>query len=368
MRRFFLFFLLFLLSVPSLANEDNIPMPSLPAEPIYVKQGPVIRQHYVWLDNDTFRFTPYNNDGPTSSDPYEAYEYHLSSATLERLDWSPFYFLPDEEFASLIDFWEGDTSYNSYRRMVARSPYTQSAEEFALFVYSGTAYRECGIMCGYVMSYLGLAAPSEGNVYSESYIHPFTAPLLLVSQPMWAADGSFLVYGEGAEPESGCCWTSYSFIDLETNEVSQYFGGDSAWIPVNGPFNNGIYALSSEFAPRVLYGDWLENIHNRLILWTGSHLGSEECHCMLLPESKIFSLEAEQHFSGANFIEGDKDHFLAVAPDGLRLYEIETGEFTVLNPELNSQWIDLAVFSPDNQHMAVLVDENMYVLPTGYGE
>jgi hypothetical protein len=368
MSRYFALLLLLCLFYLPVVAQDSYPMPTLPDTPIFVLEASKMRHHYVWLDNETLRFTPFTYDSMTIGlDPYEAYDYHVTSNRLERLNWSPFYLVPDENLRTLLEFSDDTTSYGRFRDLIPRSPYAPSAEDNALFLYSAHNVRECGVMCGYVISYSGMAVFSD-VAFSASYVHPFTAPLLLVSKPFWAADGEFVVYVEGAEPEAGCCWDTFSFINLETNEVLQGFGSNSSanYNFINTPVSNAVYALSSEFAPRVLYGDWMEGLHSELVLWTGSRLGSEECHCMLLPENKTFALEMNEHFAGANFIEGDERHILAVAPDGLRLYEVDTGEFIVINPELNSNLVDLAIFSPDNQHVAVIVDTNLYVLPTGF--
>src|SRR5262245_16497457 len=99
MSRLFLLLLLCLLCLPVLAEDGEYPMPTLPDESLTLTEGFAIRQHYVWLDNDTFRFSPYHfSNYSTATDPYEAYEYHVSSNRVERLDWSPFYIEPTAVF------------------------------------------------------------------------------------------------------------------------------------------------------------------------------------------------------------------------------------------------------------------------------
>jgi hypothetical protein len=90
MRRFFLLFMLFLFCIPSLANEDNIPMPDLPAEPIFSGFVYPPRAHqFAWLNNETLVFRPHV--WANVPNIFEAYQYTVGNSSLISLETSPFF-------------------------------------------------------------------------------------------------------------------------------------------------------------------------------------------------------------------------------------------------------------------------------------
>jgi hypothetical protein len=71
----------------------------------------------------------------------------------------------------------------------------------------------------------------------------------------------------------------------------------------------------------------------------------------------------QQNFAGISFL--DEDTLLYISTEGLIRYSMSTGESSLINPLFNSYWMEAAVFSPDNRHVAVTTEQGLYLLPTG---
>ncbi|MEO8613256.1 MAG: hypothetical protein ABI690_35525 [Chloroflexota bacterium] len=57
--------------------------------------------------------------------------------------------------------------------------------------------------------------------------------------------------------------------------------------------------------------------------------------------------------AGASFIPNDPQHLLVIVSEGLVRFDLETGEMEVINPAINTQWVDWAYFSPDLDYVLV---------------
>ena len=75
-----------------------------------------------------------------------------------------------------------------------------------------------------------------------------------------------------------------------------------------------------------------------------------------------------ENVTGAAFVRDSPEKILVVASDGIIEYDIHTQESEVINSAISSAWAGWAMFSPDNQWVAVLADgrvafHKLYVLP-----
>jgi hypothetical protein len=156
------------------------------------------------------------------------------------------------------------------------------------------------------------------------------------------------------------------------NLVNQSYGeyAPEIYIGDTDPsFGLHVYALSED-GTRVIYGEFQPESPSReaLRVWqvvpvSGDAIWSAQVQpsISVQPQSS-----AEDAFAGANFIPGDDQHILALHADGILRIDLNTGEREVLNPGITAGDIILAVFSPDNRHVAVVMRDNqVMVMPTG---
>jgi hypothetical protein len=109
----------------------------------------------------------------------------------------------------------------------------------------------------------------------------------------------------------------------------------------------------------------LEN-RQKLIIWDAPH-HDDACACTYDAVSHVIYSETDNYgknFVGVAFV--DEDTILYIGNEGLFRHTISTGESVLLDPAFNTHWINLAIFSPDNRHVAVTTAQGLYVLPTGF--
>lgn len=372
MRRFFLLFLLFFLSLPTLAQGEDYPMPDLPAEPVFSDAWATYYTHsyqWAWLDNETLVFTPYDRWYSLPEDsPYETYSYNLSDSSLISLDEPLFR-------ANWNSEWR-ETFKAQPELEIYRSPYEirfQQGDETeyvsaVTVLYQSSYYISCGPECSGTMIMIG---SYQEDPTIETPRHAYYEPLDFTSgfdiKVHWSPNpATFVVESE----------TGYGGGNLL---IYQSYGNESV---IRHPLTytpNDQFLAFSPSARRVAIATGVafdenyttnEQWWQKLIIWDAPP-EDPECECTYHEGSAqvIYSPSNQEdyrrrNFAGVGFV--DEDTILYIGNEGLFKHTISTGESILLDPAFNTHWINLAIFSPDNRHVAVTTAQGLYVLPTGY--
>lgn len=359
MRRFFLLFLLCLLSVPTLANEDNIPMPDLPDEPILVPSiwdlsWPEAYQ-IVWLDNQTVVIN-FDATGNSADRGNRTYSYDVSSANLLELEESLFVADWDEEQVAF---------FQSGNHAVHRSPFPNE-DGIISMIYESDLHIECGTECIGTLILYGYYQVHDENtiVYREGTYRAMPVPAQTGINVHWSRDNKVLLMemGNNYSPD-----ISLHHLDLQTGETSRlpFYLLDWNKDHVFGLSPDGqrvllateVYTENRDYAPE----RW-----QKLLIWDAPR-HDDACACTYDPVSHVVYSETNNeghNFAGAGFV--DEDTILYIGNEGMYRHTISTGESVLLDAAFNTHWINLAIFSPDNRHVAVATEQGLYVLPTGY--
>ena len=365
MRRYFLLFLLFLLTVPSLAQGNDFQMPELPAEPVFSSAWAVYNAQtyqFAWLDNETLVFTPYDYwyNLPEDS-PYETYSYNLPDNTVVALDEPQFR-------ADWNSAWR-ETFKALPNVDIYRSPYFWGDENVSIVsvLYQSSYYISCGPECSGTMIMIG---SYEENPARETPYHAYYAPLAFTSgayiKPHWSPNHNAVV----VEAETGYGGGNLLIYRNPDNEVFIPF-------PLSDTPNDQFFAFSPSGRRLVIASGARFDENNpadeewwqKLIIWDAPP-EDPECQCTYHEGSAqvIYSPTNQEdyrrrNFAGVGFV--DEDTILYIGNEGLFRHTISTGESVLLDPAFNTHWINLAIFSPDNRHVAVTTGQGLYVLPTG---
>jgi hypothetical protein len=212
----------------------------------------------------------------------------------------------------------------------------------------------------YVSTYQIGSRVSESNLYafgtlSDSVFLPSRVSAFdpLNDRFRWSDDSSTLVietsapYGGIEVPyyiksqKSGNCWCAF----VETR------------LPMDLNTGDAIYDLSPN-GERLLYpayrntiGYWDVNIDTTF--------GQAKDTGIFLPLENVI---------GAAFLPDTQDEILAVNEVGIIRYDVKQRQSVVIDPKINSKWANWAMFSPDNQWVAVLAGgeparKELFVLP-----
>jgi hypothetical protein len=354
MRRYFSLFLLFLLSIPSLAQED-FPMPDLPDEPIFISDD--IRElmwieayQFAWLDNQnlTFTFAPMSVPYQVSN-PYTAYSYNLRTELLAELDASPFILDWNAEIQEY--FQAGDY-------LIHRSPYPN--ENSSVPILYNSRLPEFGALFLY-----GLYWSDSEDYGSDQYplrISPYRG---FGFNLHWSSHNSAALIELGNEYSPT---VSLAYINLSTGDIrilpfalTEFISDRAFGISPDG--QRVILATDEFYTDNMNYSP---ELWQKLIIWDApSH--DDACACTYDPVSHVIYSEIDnegKNFAGVGFV--DENTILYIGNEGLFRHTISTGESVLLDPAFNTHWINLAIFSPDNRHVAVTTEQGLYVLPTGF--
>ncbi len=61
----------------------------------------------------------------------------------------------------------------------------------------------------------------------------------------------------------------------------------------------------------------------------------------------------DQATAGASFLPDDEQHLLIILEQGVVLYDLETEQIQIINPDVNTRWAEWAYFSPDLRYVLV---------------
>lgn len=329
---------------------------------------------FVWLDNDTLIFEPPRTPGSVG-----AYEYHVSTNAVTRLDVSPLYFVPTPKRVEhyQIQISESDISYNSFR-----SPFAYSESLLRDVIYLSQLSIACGFECPSRIIMAGvhddqpdynsaeLGEQEQQEIPPLDYIVTRTYHALHVNAAYsiavhWApAAGAALI--ETAYPLGVGARLYY------VNLSNQAYGVYAPEIYIGDTFpelGTQLYAVSED-GTRVIHGVYQpeEPSQELLRVWEVIPAPSNALWAaQVLPSISIApGSDAEDAFAGANFMPGDAGQILALHSDGIIRIDLTTDAREVLNPEITTQDYPLGVFSPDNRAIAVVTESgDVRVLPTG---
>jgi hypothetical protein len=351
MRHYFLLLLLCLLSLPTLAQEDY-PIANLPATPIFADSRIVSAYPYQfgWLDNETLVFTPFRKDFSSHDESglYESYSYSLMNNALVAEEASPF-------FANWNT--EARNSVQAGLNPIHRSPYTPDNDykvvyESPYFVVQGGIWPMNIIMEGEYFYY-----PDTGSRYGYTSLEPALDGLVSV---LWSQDNSAFIL-ELAVPSSVTFryYKEQGYPITINHHLIDY--GDS-FLAFSGDGNRLALATHDRFSAT----ETEQAYQQKLIIWNAPR-HDDACTCTYDPVSHVIYSEADnegKNFVGAGFV--DEDTIIYIGNEGMYRHSISTGESTLIDAAFNTHWINLAIFSPDNRHVAVTTEQGLYVLPTGF--
>lgn len=356
MRRLFLFLLLCLLSLPTSAQEDYL-TPTLPDEPIFISNGTEIvhwaeAYHFAWIDNENLVFTFANMSVALSeAGSFRAYSYSLEMDTVTELDNSPFVITGNAE---IRDF------FRPANYAIHRSPFPNENGTIPILFESTLA---CDWHCFGVLVLYGYYRLDGGEQGSIQY--PLTRPTNGGFNVHWSRNNNAVLMelGNNYTPD-----VSLSYVDLSTGEVIIL-----PFYLINWDYDHA-FGISADGGRIALATDqfYTENtdfsseLWQKLIIWDAPH-HDDACACTYDPVSHVIYSETDNHgknFVGVGFV--DEDAILYIGNEGMFKHSISTGESTLIDAAFNTHWVNLAVFSPDNRHVAVTTEQGLYVLPTGF--
>lgn len=336
---------------------------------------PINTSQFVWLDNDTLLFEPRRDP-----DAVGAYEYRVSTRAVTSLDLSPLYFVPTPKRAQhyQIALDEADFAYNSFR-----SPFAFSAalpHPLHHVIYLSSLRVACGFECSSGLVMAGVHDDQPDYTSEELNAQTEISPLDYISARTYRALNLKAAY------DLQVYWARSSAAAIvETpyllgagariyyaNLVNQSFGEYAPEIYIDDIYpelGTHLYALSED-GTRVIYGKYQPEAASREMLrvWQVIPAPSDAIwSAQVLPSVAVSpESDAEDAFAGANFIPGDEEHILVLHSSGITRISLVTDEREVLNTAINAQEYSLGVFSPDNQHIAVVTQAgDVRVLPTG---
>jgi hypothetical protein len=362
MRRLFLL-LLCLLSLPTVAQEDYA-MPELPDEPIFADERLIsIRHNFIqWVDNDTLVFAPYQNEHYRDEELDLGYQYQLSTGSLNRLDFAPFF---AEWSAEKREFFQT----GNYR--VHRPVFSDERGRIPV-IYQSSVKMVCGGECLGTVIMTGSYEDANSTSYNEDFYTPLPMPAQTDLEVYWSRNLQAAVF-EMSSNYAGPRSLFYLELDIESRHRLAYrietdFEFYSGRVLGLSPDGRHVILESDErqVAPEGSVYDWVTVPF--LIIWTAPY---HDEHCQCTYDAEIRRIDGEiadipnqqKNFAGISFL--DEDTLLYTSTEGLMRYSMSTGERSLVNPLFNSYWMETAVFSPDNRHIAVVTAQGLYVLPTG---
>lgn len=336
--------LFFALCVFPVQAQDDPPHPLLENAVMVSEHGLYYwtLSNLVWVDNDTLVFDIPPVD---STDTQTALRYELATRETYPISPSPFHLIPTPEeiaYFHIAALPDEPTGYQAYI-----SPFASSGN--LPFIYRSSLESFCGTECNGLHTMIGSYSPTALELSAFRTL-PSTAQCGM--RVAWARDNGAAVLASGLC--YNCCAVLYR---VERNGTQTHIGSYTA-------IDGGLYALSDD-ANRVLYSDLSEDFSTiNLILWEretltlGGFEGVRTTSTIISGNTEVY-----QAFSGANFVSGAPSQIVALHADGVILIDLDTNERTVINPDLNTSWVDAAFFSPDNRHVAVVVEDKLYVVP-----
>ena len=342
--------LLFSLTNLVFAQDNPVIMPDDLPDPLQL-DAPIDKivnadvSQFAWLDNDTLVFE-IDRIG---------YQYDVSSDTLTELESSPFIAEMNEDF----HVWYQVLSNGG----IIQSPYVHPGGEWYDIIYPANLSYNCGATCGGRIFMSGLYRYSDGATPSSDYIYrPLAFEGIPSSRIIWSRDNSTalitLTNEVGAPP-----------VILHVNLISR----EITTIPLSyGDITTDSLLAISEDGQRVAFRSHTTNdprvtstASQNLLIWE-TPVYSENCACTydgVIHRIEPLDLmpETDQKFAGVGFV--DADTLLYIGELGLMRHNLLTGISTPLDRELNVGWIRTAVFSPDNQHVAITTEQGLFVLP-----
>lgn len=361
MRRFFLLFVLVLLTVPSLAQED-FAMPDLPDEPIFADERLNWIEHdeISWIDNSKLVFIPYQQEHYSEEELTMGYLYSLDDRSLITLEYAPFFANWSEEKR---EFFQAG-NYTVHRPVFS--------DEFGRIpvIYQSTAYMVCGGECVGTIIMSGSYDDETSTSYNDDFYAPLPMPAQTSLDIYWSRNLNAAVIEMGSN-YAGPRSLFYVEFNLQTRHRDAYrietdfefYGGRVLGLSPDGR------QVLFESDERVAAADGTGIVTRPfLYIWTAPY---HEEHCQCTYDAQSRQIEGEmadrpnqgRNFAGISFL--DADTLLYISTEGLFRYSMSTGESILLNPEFNSYWIESAAFSPDNRNIAVTTAQGLYVLPTG---
>jgi len=301
-----------------------------------------------WLDNETILIEPTRTD--FSGTP-TAYIYHVNTGEIEAFDVSPLYLEPTAEELDYYDI-RRDPTRETYQ--VYLSPYYDPNTPYRDMIFVSNLRVESGIG-----SYLLMAGNYLDSTEEVSARYLPIDTVIDNMRVVWSAGESFAVVRHGSPIVID---EALYFVDLENDYDNTQIG----WLA--GSVHVKLYAVSKK-GYRVIYSKLrVEGDAIDLVLWEKTETIGEGFSETRMTDTIIPANTDEYHsYAGANFMPDNPDEIVAIHADGLMQINIETDDRTLINPDLNADWIEIAFFSPDNQYVALVYQSQLYVLETGIG-
>lgn len=318
---------------------DDLPHPILSDEIIENIYFADVTQ-FAWFDSETLLFEIGE----------QGYTYSLSNDTLTELDISPFRAEMNQEFLTWYQVLEGTE--------IIQSPYPEAGDDWYTILYASNLTYNCGATCDGRIYMSGMYRNSGDNQPDSDYVyHPLPFGGMPSNRILWSRDSSSaIVTLESAYVVHG----SMYHLNLQTNETTQ--------IPVElSDISDSLLAISDDgnrvaFRSSMSFDNYPSG--QKIIIWeTPYH--DDLCACTYDGQTHIISPfplveNRGNSFAGVGFV--DEDTILYIGEMGLMRHNLLTGVSSIIDPELNVGWIHTAVFSPDNQHVAITTQQGLYIL------
>jgi hypothetical protein len=212
MHRLFLFLLLCLLSLPTLAQEDY-PMPELPDKPIFADERlhPIRHNFIQWIDNDTLVFMPYQNEQYVEEELDLGYQYQLSTGSFSTLQFAPFF---AEWSAEKREYFQA----GNYR--VHRPVFSDERGRIPI-IYQSSVEIVCGGECRGTVIMSGSYEDANSTSYNDDFYMPLPMPAQTDLEVFWSRNlqgAVFEMNSNYAGPRS----LFYLEIDIETRHRLAY--------------------------------------------------------------------------------------------------------------------------------------------------
>jgi hypothetical protein len=296
------------------------------------------RNTFVWSDDGSTLYYEAEYDAETGEYGFLGFAYDVATGELSRLDESPLRLTFTEEEQAF---------YQAIEPFAYRSPVTMEAA--TRIIFASTLDISCGHECRGTLLMMGTHTTAE-DVPSPGFYSPLDITLQDDFHMLWSRDGSAavlmmdLAYGGGLNLYHVTLKQPYPILFI-----------DSGWA-----YEHMLCDISAD-GTRVLYKQY-GNDNATLMLWSMKPWTEAEPWVVALGSEAV----VESWVAGANFVPDDANQIVYVDESGVHLYDLGHEIDTLVNPDINAEWVNYAVFSPDHRHVAVVtVDAELYVLPTG---
>lgn len=300
-----------------------------------VFKGSISRDKMAWSADGTTLWFEADYGG-------QGYAYDPATGKLSGLNRSPFTLVLTDEQTEF---------FQASKPTVIKSPYNQN------ILYTSRLYISCGDECnGQLIMGGEFCDTSDCNIWG-------------VYQPL-EIQGNFTARWDstGNAAIVRIVGAYSSFENWYRVDFGQSYESNSIFIGVLDAYTDDVFAIA-DYGNRILYSKAIPSSNlRRLMSWTREAYQISDYETDMLQVTSTHTTPiAEGNIVGADFNDEQSNSvyeydIVYVDTDGLIGYSTYDGRSTILNPEINSSWVNYGLFSPDNRYIAALADNNLDVI------